>query len=292
MALRPGDRGGDAWHGHCVDRARLATAACAFGSGNRISEGQEGAPGVRRVLLCPPNLVLALRSEIQSGSNPVDHEVVAYLETQGREVARIGVIEGRDHWKQAVAEAKAAGSLTSAAGIFVGRLAKDHEFDAVVKPSLILVQTRLAAGNASWDGVSRRMRMLNAPAKPIGREDSTLAKGIAYGGISGPAWVTSLHVLVYTRSGQRVFEGRGGIDFLHELDLLDETRRFLPNSSIFQDRARLHEGVVQAFAPYLLPPDLEEEVGSFAKLPGVGPGAGARRCTRSPARGPRRAAAG
>lgn len=236
-----------------------ATAACASGPANRISEGQEGAPGVRRVLLCPPNLVLALRSEIQSGWQPVDHEVEAYLQSQGREVGRLGLIEGRNHWKQAIAEAKAAGSLTSASGIFVGRLAQDHEFDAVVMPSLILHQTRVESGGASWNGVSRRMRVVNAPAKGVGRDDSTFVKGIAYGGISGPAWVTSLHVLVYTRGGQLIFEGRGGIDFVQEADLTDASAKYRweprPNSSLFRDRTLLYESVVQAFEPYLVPPD-------------------------------------
>jgi len=236
-----------------------ATAACASGPANRISEGQEGAPGVRRVLVLPPNLVLALRSEIQSGWQPVDREVVAYLESQGREVARLGLIEGRNHWKQAIAEAKAAGSLTSAAGIFVSRLAQDHEFDAVVMPSLILHQTHMELGEASWDGVRRRMRKVNAPSKGIGRDDSTFVKGIAYGGPSGPAWVTSLHVLVYTRDGRLVFEGRGGIDFVQEVDLIDAASKYRwelrPNTSIFLDHTLLHEGVVRAFEPYLLPPD-------------------------------------
>jgi hypothetical protein len=174
-------------------------------------------------------------------------------------VGRLGLIEGRSLWKQAIAEAKAAGSLTSAAGFFVGRLAQDREFDALVMPSLILHQTRMDASNASWDGVSRRMKMLNAPSKGIGREDSTLTKGIAYGGISGPAWVTSLHVLVYTRGGQLIFEGRGGIDFVQEADLTDASAKYRweprPNSSLFRDRTLLYESVVQAFEPYLVPPD-------------------------------------
>ena len=43
-----------------------AAAACALGPSNLIVEGQQGAPGVRRILLLPPNLVLALRVEVQS----------------------------------------------------------------------------------------------------------------------------------------------------------------------------------------------------------------------------------
>ena len=236
-----------------------ATTACASGSVNRISAGQEGAPGVRRVLLCPPNLVVALRPEIQSGSQPVDREVVAYLESQGREVARLGLIEGRKAWKQAVVEAKAAGALTNAPRIFVDRLAQDHEFDVVVMPSLIVFQTQMDANNASWDGVSRRMKMVHAPSKGIGRDDSLLTKGIATGGLSGPAWVTSLHILVFARDGSSVFEGRGGIEFVQETDLIDGGKSFRytlrPNSSIFQDRALLHAGVVRAFTPFLTPPE-------------------------------------
>ena len=104
------------------------------------------------------------------------------------------------------------------------------------------------------------MRMLNAPvARTSAREQNTLADGVAYGGISGRAWVTSLHVLVLARDGRRVFEGRGGIEFLHAIDLIDGARGFrydlVPNDSLFVDRTTLREAVALAFAPYLVPPD-------------------------------------
>jgi hypothetical protein len=237
-----------------------ATATCATGSSNQVSEGNAGAPGVRRILLCPPNLVLGLRAEIQNGAQPVDREIVDYLELQGRVVERIGFIEGRQQWKQAVADAKTEGSITNAARIFVSRLAHGHEFDAVVMPSLILQQSQAFRGEASWDGVSRKMRMINAPLKGTGKADSTITKGIANGGVSvsGPAWVTSLHVLVFARNGQKVFEGRGGIDFVQQVELIDEARSWRwvprPNDSLFQDRTLVREGVELAFQPYLAPP--------------------------------------
>ena len=239
--------------------ALASLVACASPTSNRIADAERGAPEVRRILLAPPNLVVALRSEIQSGSAPVDREIAAYLESQGRELSRLGLIEGRKLWKQAVAEAKAAGAIERGAGIFVAKLAREREFDALVMPSLILVRIQMDASNASWDGVSRRMRAANAPADAVGREQSTLAKGVAFGGISAPAWVTSLHVLVFARDGRRVFEGRGGIEFVHEIDLIDEGRSFRyelrPNGSIFTDRALLREGVVRAFEPWMIPPD-------------------------------------
>jgi hypothetical protein len=104
------------------------------------------------------------------------------------------------------------------------------------------------------------MRMINAPVKGTGNADSMITKGIANGGISvsGPAWVASLHVLVFARDGHKVFEGRGGIDFVQQLELINEARSWRweprPNDSLFQDRTLVVEGVERAFEPYLAPP--------------------------------------
>jgi hypothetical protein len=46
--------------------------------------------------------------------------------------------------------------------------------------------------------------------------------------------VTSVHVLVYSREGVRVFEGRGGIDFIGEIDMANYDR----NSTLEMPRAR------------------------------------------------------
>ena len=232
-----------------------ALVACASGPPNRIVAGHDGAPGVRRVLLCPPNLVLALHAEIQAGADPIDKAIVDYLESRPLEVTQLGFVEGRQHWKLAVSEAKAAGAIGNAAPLFVARLAQEHAFDVVVVPSLILHKTQLDANNATWDGVTRRMKIVNAPKLGVGRDDSDLTKGTAYGGIDGPAWVTSLHVIVFDAKGSKLFEGRGGIDFLHEIDMIDAGVSFRyemrSSTSLFRDPELLHEGVVRAFDPYL-----------------------------------------
>jgi hypothetical protein len=174
-------------------------------------------------------------------------------------VVRLGLIEGRLHWKQAVSEAKAAGEISNSAGIFVSRLAQDREFDAVVMPSLIMIQKRMDSSAASWDGVSRRLKTSIESSRAPGRQDSAYSTSAGHPGFSGPAWVTSLHVLVFARDGSRVFEGRGGIDFAHQIDVVKVGRnhraQFGPNRSIFTDREILREGVRLAFTPYLGPPD-------------------------------------
>lgn len=237
----------------------VACGGCALGVSNQISEGHEGASGIRRVLLCPPNLVVSLRAEIQSGAQPIESALADFIARSDRSVGRLDFLEGRRHWKQAVLDAKAAGAIQRAAAIFVGRLAQDHAFDAVVMPSLILLRERADYGEASWDGVSRKMRVVNAPSKGAGREDSTFTKGLAYGGFSGEALVTSLHLLVFTRDGAKIFEGRGGIDFVQQADLILATKRYqwqlVPNATLFKDPAILRESVAQAFDPLIEAPE-------------------------------------
>jgi hypothetical protein len=164
----------------------VAAAACASGPPNRVAEGHEGAPGVRRILPAPPNLVLALHSEIQSGSRPVDEEIVTHLLGQDREVERFSLLEGRRLWKQAVAEAKASRAQGGAVAIFVRELARSRDFDVLALPSLILHQTQMDANNASWDGVSRRMRVANARTPASGRHRAPTRRGSPTAGSRDP----------------------------------------------------------------------------------------------------------
>ena len=80
-----------------------------------------------------------------------------------------------------------------------------------------------------------------------------------FDGLSGQALVTSLHVLVYARDGSRIFEGRGGIDFLQEIEFVQPGKslryRLRPNGALFVDESVIHEAVVEAFTPFLAPAD-------------------------------------
>ena len=53
--------------------------------------------------------------------------------------------------------------------------------------------------------------------------------------------VTSVHVLVFSRGGERVFEGRGGVEFIHEVDMSavpEETRHRVPRAQRLATRHR------------------------------------------------------
>jgi hypothetical protein len=242
--------------------AALALAACrATRPTARVADGHEGAPGVQGFLLGPSNLVIGLPAELEGGVEPVQEAIVSYLQLQGRSVERLALPEARAQWEAAIGAAKTSGKGLDFAGtaqVFTRRLAESRRFDAVVMPSLLLHYTRVRHRRAEWDGVERRMRVLNIPHQSAGRTDNLLARAMQGIGMRGDAPVTSLHVVVLSRDGKQVFEGRGGLDFVQEMDLENYMETFEidvhDRADLLQDPKILREGVEIAFTPYLVPP--------------------------------------
>jgi len=263
VQVRASARGGPEWPG--AARRRLATAvllaavACVSRPPTSlITPGHEGAPGVARVLLAPANLVLALRPELESGAEPVQAEIAGYLEQQGRSVERISLPDARRIWEASVAELSGSGrepDFAAAAERFTRKLGDGRDFHALVIPSLLLQKVVVRHRGAEWDGVERRVRLVNIPRRGGGRSSNVLVDGMATGSLNAVLAVSSLHVMVFTREGHRVFEGRGGLEFLQDVDLTKahETFHFelAPRNDLFQDPEDLREAVAVAFDPYL-----------------------------------------
>jgi hypothetical protein len=237
----------------------LLALGCAAQPRNVLVTGNEGAPGVATFLLCSPNLVIALPAELQGGIAPVQREIETYLRAGGRSVVGLNLYDGRLVWKRAVEQARREGDAGSAPAIFTRELAEHFEFQAVVMPSIIMHQTTISWSAGSWNGVSRRMRTVSSLERSVGsRGQDTLADGAAIGGAMGKADVLSLHVLVFSREGERIFEGFGGLDFIHGINLSrarsDSEVLLVLRSDLFDDPGILREGIGIAFAPYLTPP--------------------------------------
>lgn len=125
-------------------------------------------------------------------------------------------------------------------------------------PSIVLQSVQVTDSSGTWDGVRRRVAVVNAPSMGIGRSTDTFTKGIRAGGLQGSVMAASLHVLVFSAQGQRVFEGQGGLEFVEEIDLAEASRYqldFRVSPQAFRDREVLREGVQIALAPYLPPLD-------------------------------------
>jgi hypothetical protein len=228
------------------------------GHTNIVAPGHEGAPAVKRFLVCAPNTVIALPAELQDATGVLREQVDAYLRFQSREAQWIDLYDSKRLWGEAMTAAKEKGELEKTPVYFAKELDEHYDFDAILMPSILLHKTRALDGGASWDGVSRQMQVVNAPRRPTGRAQSTLAEGIAYGGISGDVLVTSVHVLVFSREGERILEGRGGLDFVHDVDMSPLKAKFswqYRTRDLTRNLDELREGIAIAFDPYLTPPE-------------------------------------
>lgn len=238
--------------------ASAVAVACASTSDNAIAPGFEGAPGVERVLLAPLNLTVGLQPELEDGVEPVDAQILAYLEQHGRRAERLPLRDARRLWDESVAELSKSGSepaFAAAAERFTRKLGEAREFQVLVMPSLLLRRVSVHVRTAEWDGVERRVRVVNAPRLRAGRNDSALANGLVHAGVRADLPASSLHVMIFDREGRQVFDGRGGLEILHEIDLADALEReqfdIRRRSDLFQDLATLREAVQVAFTPFL-----------------------------------------
>jgi hypothetical protein len=234
----------------------VAASGCATAPTNTLAPEHQGAPGIERFLLCAPNFAVSLPASLEAGTQPFREEIEAYLLAQGRQVERVNLSDVRLVWKHSLERSKEDGATESAAVIFTKQLAEQFDFQALVLPSFLLHKVTTSASVARWDGVERRMQMVNAPQRSVGRSRDMVADGISR--LSGEMTVASVHIMILSPAGERVFEGRGGLDFIGQLDMsaVSDTHRFqiVPRNDLFDERAVLREGIEIAFDPYLVPP--------------------------------------
>jgi hypothetical protein len=138
---------------------------------------------------------------------------------------------------------------------FASAFAERHDFQAIVMPSIVVHYTDTYNSRGSWDGVEQRISVINMPRRRAGRGVSTLSDGITQGGVRGSNRVSSVHVLVFSPDGKELFEGRGGLEFLEEIDMamVAEGRsrfEFVLRDDLFDEKV-VREGVAIAFDPYL-----------------------------------------
>jgi hypothetical protein len=225
-------------------------SACASSHSYSIETGHEGASSVDSFLLLPCNLVVELPPQLVDSPEIVDHEIARYLRSHGRSVHRIARADARRLWIESIAAAKEAGlphSFESATPFLSARLRASGDYDALLIPSLLLENLRVRGRGARWEGVQRSVRFIGVPAD---RGSLELSRSF-----QGELPAVTLHVMVLDREDARVFQGRGGVDLIHEVDLSDVVEtgswRLQLRRDPLGDRARLREGIALALSPYL-----------------------------------------
>jgi hypothetical protein len=208
-------------------------------------DGGGSAAGSPRVVIAPLNLAVRLALDLGEAVEPVEAEIIRYFQSHGMRVAVIWPADARWLWRHSMAASQgsesAALDLETAGGVFVRALGEHADFDLLVMPSLVYRKARVTGRHASWDGVRRRVTL---QARTVTGENLHTTD---WGGrITG----LSLHALVFTPEGRRVFQGWGGIDLVHDAVLVkggSSERSFLRlQQQLLENPEHLREGVALA----------------------------------------------
>lgn len=205
-------------------------------------QAEAGAADSERVVVAPLNLALELPLNLDEAMEPVEDEIVRYLQSRGARVAVIWPPDAQWLWRSAVVATddspSVARDLEHAASVFARQLHANADYRLLVMPSLVYRPAHVASGYASWDGVRRRL--------PVRRRTSSASSSAEWEGrVTG----LSLHVLVLTPEGRRVLQGWGGLDLVH--DLLEQPRSsgssfLVPRDRPLQDTDHVREGIALA----------------------------------------------
>lgn len=125
--------------------------------------------------------------------------------------------------------------VTKAAFLALKRLQSNFPVDAVVIPSIDVVEARFAGGRASWDGTSQAINTGGA------------VQSFFSGSPDGVLGALSLTVSVYDATGSALYRNAGGIEVLNKLQGSDFV--LVPRQELFQHPEKMENAVRVALDP-------------------------------------------
>lgn len=223
---------------------------------------------MRDVLILPLNVATVLPPDLQGAAPVVWEELEAYLRAHDMRLRTVNYEIARQYWLGSVQQVRAApegaeAGYDEASRVLVGKLARHASFDTVLAPSLYISQAIIEEKNALWDGVERAV---NVEARTFAAK--AIAEEVPLEGLAPAA---SLHVVVFDSKGNKIQEGRGGLDLLVDVRVKQNPYRhtddpvfvFETRKTPFDDRANVREGISLSLSPFLPPlltPATPEEV--------------------------------
>jgi len=232
--------------------AVFASACVAgFGGSNTQKFDPADADQPRHFLVLPINLTIKTPPEFDSVLDDMFGAIAGYIRGRGDSIETFSREQATERWAASIMEVKKSDTLEdnfrSAIHVLVKHLAEDYSFDAVISPSVIYRTTKTRERTAKWDGVFRKMKVINlsdvAKKKGLARSVSVEISGV------------SLHVMVFDPSGELVFQKYGGLDLVHDIDMENAEFTMNPRLSLkpglLKDSEHLDEGMRKAFDPYL-----------------------------------------
>lgn len=228
----------------CASEPRARERSVLLGAENRV------------FLILPLNVAIAMPPELEFFSPILWAELERDLRAHDKQLKTVSRQVARDLWVRSIQQARAGekgarAGYDDAARALVLELQKHAAFDAMIAPSLVLREAPLSNRTASWDGVERELEF-----EAQGLEARTLVSETP---LEGTAPAATLHVAIFDAKGEKLHEGRGGLDLLvrARVEGTDPSGApifaFAQRADPFQDRGHLREGISVAFHPFLLP---------------------------------------
>jgi hypothetical protein len=208
------------------------------------------ADNPRHFMVLPVNLTIKTPAEFEPVLDDMFGAIAGYIRSRGDSIETLSREDAVARWAASIREVKESDALEdnfrSAMRVFVTSLAETHTFNALISPSVVYRTTKTRERTVKWDGVFRKMKVINL-------SDQGKKKGLArsftvdIGGVS-------LHVMVFEPGGGVIFQKYGGLDLAHNVDMTSAEFTMTPSLvlkvDLLRDSEHLDEGMGKAFDPY------------------------------------------
>jgi hypothetical protein len=202
-------------------------------------------------MVLPVNLTIKTPPEFSPVLNDMFGAIAGYIRDRGDTLETFSRKEATARWAASIIEVKESEALEdnfeTAMRVYVAHLAETRSFDALIAPSIVYRTTKTRDRKVKWDGVFRKMKVVNL-------SDEAKNKGLARALTVEIAGV-SLHVMVFDSDGDLIFQRYGGLDLAHDVDMTGAEFTMSPGLSLkeglLKESDHLSEGIGVAFDPYL-----------------------------------------
>jgi hypothetical protein len=231
----------------------LVAAGCASERSRTVQWAPDaGGAATVRVVIAPANLAVQMPPDVDLFVEPVQNELIRHFQARRARVALIFEPDAWALWRDSTAALVTSEpgevGIDAAAGAFAVALRPHADYDLLVLPSLVFREARVVGRLVEWDGVRRRLAVRPSGVPTL--EGYTT-------GWEGRFTGLSLHVMLLTPEGSRVFQGWGGIDVVHEAIVSRGESRgdpaLLPEGEARPDAEYVAEAVDLALESYTLP---------------------------------------
>ncbi len=231
----------------------ILSFGCAFGfrDPNLRTFDPADADKPRHFLVLPVNLTIKTPSEFDPVLDDMFGMIAGYIRDRGDSLETISRKDATAQWAESILEVKESEALKNdfetAMHVYVGHLGENHSFDAVIVPSIVYRNTKTRDRTVKWDGVFRKMKVINL-SKEAKKKGLARSLTVAISGVS-------FHVMVFDLGGDLIFQKYGGLDLAHNVDMAGAEFTMHPRLSLKEDLLKksdyLSEGIGVAFDPYL-----------------------------------------